>query len=164
MKKKKIRHLSLTASRWSYLNDFSAAKTSDDDWTGKCITVFGKTEKAPFLNIINFELHISMYPKDTFPHFDNNELIFGYLEKVTADQKQNEPSFISSSVPVSGPDFEDLRNCLFHWSKVHDSSLKFNLGLYGLDLGEYSIEDDKWPNGSKLQIVEFEYIFLDHNK
>lgn len=164
MKTRETRYLGLTVNRWSYLNDISAAKTSDDGWTGKEIIVFGKTEKAPFLDVINFELHASMYPKNTFPHFDSNELIFGYLEKYEADLKQNELPFISSSVPVSESDFEDLRNCLFHWSKIPDSSLKFYLGLYGLDLGEYSIEEDKWPNRSKLQIIEFEYILLSLNK
>jgi len=92
------RHLSLTANRWSYFNDLRGA---DDGWTGKEIIVFGKTERASLLYAMDFELHISMYPKDTCSRFDNNELIFGYLVKYEADPKQNELPFVSSSVPVS---------------------------------------------------------------
>lgn len=164
MKVREKGYLSLIVNRWSYLNDLTAAKRCDDGWTGKEIIVFGKTEKTDFLDPIDFELHISMYPNDTFPHFNGNELIFGYLEKIEAGQEQNEFPLISSSVPVSESDFEDLRNCLFHWERIPDSSLKINLGLYGLDLGEYSIEDDKWPNEMKLQIIEFEYTLLSLNK
>jgi hypothetical protein len=146
------------------LNDITAANKSDDGWTGKGVTVFGKTEQEPFLDEMNFELSIGMYHQNTFPHFDNNELIFGYLEKHEPDKTQHEHPFISSSIPVSESDFKDLRNCLFQWAKISDSSLKFLIGLYGLSLGKYSIDEDKWPNGSKLQIIEFEYNFMSPNK
>ena len=164
MKSRETRHLVLTVNRWLYSNDITAANKSDDGWTGKGVTVFGKTEKAPFLDEINFELNIGMYPKNTFPHFDSNELIFGYLGKYEPDKTQHEPPFISSSIPVSESDFEDLRNCLFQWKKTSDSSLKFTIGLYGLSLGEFSRDDDKWPNESKLQIIEFEYNLMSPNK
>lgn len=164
MKSRETGYLVLTVNRWSYLNDISAANKSDDGWTGKEVIVFGKTEKAPFLDIINFELHISMYPMDTFPHFDTNELIFGYLEKCGSDIETNEPPFIASSIAVSEYDFEDLRNCLLQWSKISDLSLKFKFGLYGLTLGKFTIEEDTWPNGKDLQIIDFEYILISPNK
>lgn len=153
---REIHHLVLYTGKWMYFNDLKAARTSDDGWTGKSLTVYGRTEETHFLEVADFELEIAEYSAETFPHFENDEmgLVFGYLEKLEESKKS---PLISSTIPVTEQDFENLRNCLLHWSTVDGCLLRFALSLYGLDLGEYTHEDDKWPNETKLQIVGFKY-------
>ena len=139
---------------------------SDDAYTGASISLRGKAAKEPFLDITDCIIAIANYT-DNYDYDwraeDTGEIIFGYLEK-HEELSDDDPEFISATIPVTNKTFEDIRRCLLECSPASGNLFQVSLGVTGLQLGEIFIEDDNWPDSVKLKIVEFKYDFFHKSK
>lgn len=133
-------------SAWVCHRDISVSDTSIDE---KLLSLTGETEFRGFIDKIPFDIRVISGPR---VGDDSDARIFELNE---AMNDYDIPQNVSALIPVTENQFDDLRQCMLHSSKIQESTVSVSLTIEGLQ--KMSVEEETiLPiEGRRMEIVNF---------
>ena len=151
------RTLNAEINSWEY-----AIRTAQDEegLTGRHLLMIGETVKAHFLWPREFNFEISEIDGpisyQEICHEGRTGTKYGEMVRHDYDSENKIPEFVHGGVSVSKDRFNHILELLLSRERIANTQVFVRLKLFGLELGSYSIEEDKWPTNRKLAITDLE--------
>ena len=133
---------------------------TEEGTTGRHLLMIGETMEAHSLRAS--EINLEIVELNCFPRykkiFDMNQrgTEYGGIVWHDYDSEYKIPRHVHGTVMVSENRFNHIFDLLLYKDQVDNSDVMIKLGLFGLKLGDYSIEDDKWPVDKMIAITDME--------
>lgn len=137
----------------------------EEKYTGRLLTIICQTIEAHFLPSMELDIEISEDIQD--PQYDvirdeeNKNLQgkkAGEAVRRASDPEHHIPEFVMCGMEIGPSRFNYILDILRAAKEQGIFEVAVSLLLFGVDLSEIAINDDKWPPGRKIAILNVEFM------